>query len=91
MSTGINAAGHSTLQSRSNDVRNTTSVNYDFDELIREARLQRSAAIAQGIVNAAIKIDNAIRSAFGQASSEKATPASQPRQRGLKSSLANGR
>ena len=72
-------------------MRNTTSVNYEFDELIREARLQRSAAIAQGIFGAVIAIDNAIRAAIGKASSDKATPASQPIQRGLKSSLANGR
>ena len=72
-------------------MRNTTSVNYDFDELIREARLQRSAAIGQGIVAAVTAIHHAIRAAIGKASSDKATPAAQPIQRELKSSLANGR
>lgn len=46
-------------------MRNSTSVNYDFDEMIREARLQRTAAIAHGIVDAAAAIGHAVRSVFG--------------------------
>ena len=47
--------------------KNTTSVNYDFDEMIREARLQRTAAIAHRLVDAAIALDNAVKSVFGGA------------------------
>lgn len=69
-------------------MRNTDSLNYhDFDQLIREARLQRSEALAQALVAAATAIGNAVKSVFG-AAVPKATLA---KQGALKSSLANGR
>ena len=48
-------------------MRNTTTLSYDFDEMIRQARLQRTAAIAHGLVDAAIAIGKAFKSAFGSA------------------------
>ena len=69
-------------------MRNTTTLNYnDFDQLIREARLQRSAALAQAIVAAATAIGNAVKSAFGVT----APNSTLPKQPALKRSLANGR
>ena len=70
-------------------MRNTTTVHYEFDELIREARLQRNAAVVQGIVDAATAIGNAAKSVFGGASSAKAMPVAEIKQHSLKSSLAN--
>ena len=69
-------------------MRTTNTLNYhDFDQLIREARLQRSAALAQAIVAAAMAIGNAVKSVFGAA----VPKATLPKQGALKSSLANGR
>ena len=74
-------------------MKQTTSMNsHDIDELVRQARLQRSAAMAQAIVGAAMNIGSAVKSAFGTiALSETPKQVAQPEQRTLKSSLANGR